>query len=298
MLANDASRAAPQTHHGADGDGDTRAAEIDQVLEVLRATSDGDALSQRDLKLSEHVVNFGRAALTDGARARWDEVVRSVRSGRYVKPWLHGVEHLAKDHAGYVSWRGKVVEHYSFQDPQGEKVAAETLGACCRFLEAQGRPVTSGEVMKAYGEARHGQGLEARRWVVIWLTRRDDAKCEVVEVEMEAESDAHGAIQFSVDNRTEWWRATRDQIRHFKVVTREDFDSVLEQLHQSCDWAMRSLRWQEYSDGRHARDMADEVRGRIERETLPVAADLMRRYFAGEGAGVEAVFDARPRERG
>lgn len=275
---------------------DPRQVEVDQVLTVIHKTNDGDDLSPRDLKLSELVVNYGRAALTEAARARWDQVVREVEGGQYVKPWLHAVEHLTKDHDGYVSWRGRIVEHYSFQDEEREAAASRRLGECCRFLEAQKRPVTSAEVMKAYDEARHGQGLPVRRWCVYWATTAERVFVQVAEIGFEVATDCRGAMEWSRTNRSEEWGLPITSVRSFKVVTREDFASVLEQLQQACSWAMRNVRWSTYSDGRHAGEMTDAVRRSIAEVDLPGEEELMQAYFAGEGVPDLAVCD-RPRER-
>lgn len=261
----------------------SRHAEIEQVLEVLRGTDDGDLLAPRDLKLSEHVANYGRSALTEAARARWDQVVDMVHRGQYVKPWLHGVENLTKDHAGYVLWRGKAIEHYAFADQERERSAAQVLGACCRFLEARGRAVSSAEIFKAYDEARHGEGFGVRRWAVHWLTGPHQARIAVVELEFEYHDEACRAMASSAENRKREWGASGDALRSFKVVTQEDFDSACEQLQQACDWAMRSLAWQQYSNGRHRSEFLQALQGAIRREELPSAADLVQRYFAGEG---------------
>lgn len=262
----------------------SRDEEIEEVLAVLRATGDGVLLSPRDLKLSEHVVNHGRAALTDAARARWDEVVVLVDQGQYTKPWLHDIEHLTKDHQGFVKWRGQVVEHYSFRDAEKEKAAAQMLGACCRFLEARGRSVPGRELCKAYDEARHGEGLGVRRWALHWATLPQRAEVAVVELEFEYHDEAVSAMAFSAENRQAEWLVAEGNVRSFKVVTREDFDSAVDQLRQSCDWAMRSQNWREYSNGRHAADLLQALHRAIPRHELPKEAELMRSYFAGEGA--------------
>jgi hypothetical protein len=285
----------------------SRDAEIEQVLAVIKATHDGEQLSPRDLKLTEHVVNHGRAALTDAARARLDEVVAMVERGQYVQPWLHDIEHLTKDHQGYVKWRGHVVEHYSFRDADQEKAAAQMLGACCRFLEERGREVPGRGIFKAYDEARHGEGLGVRRWALHWATLPDRAEVAVSELEFESQDQAVVAMALSAADRQEDWRIGEGNVRSFKVVTQEDFDSAVEQLTQACGWAMHAVNWREYSNGRHASKFLDALHQAIPRQDLPKEADLMRRYFAGEGVEPAAhreaasAADARtaaPRERG
>ncbi len=63
-------------------------------------------------------------------------------------PWLHGQEGLQKDGRGYVYWRGREVEHYSFwrEEPDREREAAERLADICRTLEKLGITVHGGTV--------------------------------------------------------------------------------------------------------------------------------------------------------
>lgn len=50
-------------------------------------------------------------------------------------------EHMTKDGQGYVYWKGAVVEHFSYEDPEKERAAAEAMAKRCRHLEAIGVPV-------------------------------------------------------------------------------------------------------------------------------------------------------------
>lgn len=43
---------------------------------------------------------------------------------------------------GFVAWRGRCVEHFSFRDPAEEQDAARDLANHCEMLEAKGFPVT------------------------------------------------------------------------------------------------------------------------------------------------------------
>jgi hypothetical protein len=112
---------------------------IEPALEILRATRDGDDLAPEHLVLLQGAVN---GHLNDKGQAVFQELVANVRS-RYVKPWLHGVENLTIDHSGYVSWRGKHVEHFdpgwAYSDEA--KQQAEELAERCRQLEEEGKPV-------------------------------------------------------------------------------------------------------------------------------------------------------------
>lgn len=54
---------------------------------------------------------------------------------------FHGIENLTRDSQGYVAWKGKVIEHYSFHDKEKERMAAEALSERCRAAESKGFPI-------------------------------------------------------------------------------------------------------------------------------------------------------------
>ena len=115
----------------------------DQAITILRATHDGEDLEPRHLKLVEMAVN---GLLNDTGKAAFAKLLNSVTQGRYVKPWFHGIEHLTRDHAGYVRWKGVEIEHY---DPpwcysEAAKEQAEEVARRCRLLEEHGVQPTSG----------------------------------------------------------------------------------------------------------------------------------------------------------
>lgn len=116
---------------------------IEQASEIIRRTNDGDQLAPQDLYLVECAVN-GR--LNDCGMATFADLYANVtKPGGYTRPWFHGIEHLTKDHAGYVYWKGRRVEHYSFYGKDAherEKEAAHRLARACLDCEARGLPVT------------------------------------------------------------------------------------------------------------------------------------------------------------
>lgn len=113
---------------------------IDQVIEVLGATEDGNRLAPKHLYLCQLVANAGAHAIDESVEVAFAELYASVKSGQYdaANVWFHGIEHLTKDHAGYVFWRGIRVEHYSFNAADEEAQAARALAQRCLALEANG----------------------------------------------------------------------------------------------------------------------------------------------------------------
>jgi hypothetical protein len=123
----------------------------DMAIEILRRTHDGDDLDPRDLKLVEHAVN---SFLSEAGEVAFSELhERANRDGGYVKPWLRGIEHLTRDHEGYVFWKGEVVEHFSFRDAAKEQQAPESLAADCCRLETSGVTPTSANLMRFWKTA-------------------------------------------------------------------------------------------------------------------------------------------------
>jgi hypothetical protein len=117
---------------------------IDRAIAILRHTRDGNDLSPSDLGLVELMVNASAFGVSEEAEAVFESLYQRVIDGRYdaSSQYLHGVEHLTRDHQGYILWRGRRIEHYSYRNRDDERIAAEKLGARCRSLEARDIPVT------------------------------------------------------------------------------------------------------------------------------------------------------------
>jgi hypothetical protein len=113
---------------------------VDKAIAILQATKDGDQLLGWHLSLVQSAVNGN---LNEKGIETFDKIYQSVISGEYLVQyhWLHGIEHLTKDGQGYVYWKGKHVEHYSYSDEEKEANAAHKLAERCRKLEAINFPV-------------------------------------------------------------------------------------------------------------------------------------------------------------
>jgi hypothetical protein len=81
----------------------------EKSIEILQRTRDGNDLAPVHLKLVEIAVNDG---LSEQGEVAFEELYQSVSSG-YKKPWHCGVEHVTKDHEGYIYWRDTRLEHFS-----------------------------------------------------------------------------------------------------------------------------------------------------------------------------------------
>lgn len=108
----------------------------DKACEIIRRTNDGDDLAPEHLYLVQEMVN---GHLNEQGEIAFEELYQSVLRG-YKKPWFHGIEHLTRDHEGYIYWKGKVVEHYDspWAGTAEGREAANRLAARCRHLESIG----------------------------------------------------------------------------------------------------------------------------------------------------------------
>lgn len=123
----------------------------DMCIFILQQTEDGDELAPHELKLVEIAAN---GDLSEVGEVALYELYSRIQSGTYSKPWHFGVEGITKDHEGYIYWRNKRIEHYSFCDSERERLATQELGRLCKMLEDQGLEVTWRNLSKAYDEKR------------------------------------------------------------------------------------------------------------------------------------------------
>lgn len=118
---------------------------IDKALAILQRSNDGNDLSRRDLRILELGVN---GQLNQHGEEALEEVYQAVVAGTYRPQWFHDIEHMLQDHEGYVTWKGRKVEHYSYDDVDAERAAALDLAQICRSLEERCLPVTSSTVSR------------------------------------------------------------------------------------------------------------------------------------------------------
>ena len=124
----------------------------DLACEILKKTDDGDDLAPRDLKLVEMAVN---GFLNESAYQAFKELHQKALNG-YTPPWFHDIEHMTRDHVGYVYWKGHKVEHYDSPwaySSEGKK-SAEELARHCRILEAEGQEVNVNTAIMRWPEGK------------------------------------------------------------------------------------------------------------------------------------------------
>jgi len=119
----------------------------DKACAILKKTNDGDLLDPSDLKLTEYAVN---GHLNESGREVFEKLYqRVVVDGTYVKPYLHDIEHMTRDHEGYIYYKGIHVEHYDRDYVYSEAAKHELteLKRRCEFLERKGVEVSCGSVV-------------------------------------------------------------------------------------------------------------------------------------------------------
>ena len=114
------------------------------AIEILQETNDGNDLGPQDLYFLQSAVN---GLLTDAGIEEFRKLHKIVKAGEYKMPWFHGVENLTIRESGYVYWRDKCVEHYSFPYSEDSRVAAIDLGKRCEHLEKKGTEISISTVI-------------------------------------------------------------------------------------------------------------------------------------------------------
>ena len=109
----------------------------EMACEILQQTNDGDQLAPEHLKLVELAVN---GLLNEIGDHDFMELYKAVTDGRYKMPWLHGVEHMTRDHEGYIYWKGQHIDHWSGDLPHSQKGSelAVELARRCQVIESRG----------------------------------------------------------------------------------------------------------------------------------------------------------------
>lgn len=122
----------------------------DNAIEILQLTYDGDDLDPAHLKLLEHAVN---GHLNQTGRALFQELLLQARAG-YTTPWFHGVEHITRNHEGYVLWKGVAVEHFNSAYACSSEAEAyvKELARRCAILEQQGTAPDTTHVVWRWNE--------------------------------------------------------------------------------------------------------------------------------------------------
>lgn len=274
----------------------------DDAIDVLRGTRDGDDLSPFDLSLLQAVVNANSLDdLRESARQRWQAVVVAVRAGTYTPPWFHGIEHLTKDHEGYVMWRGKTVEHYSFSADRrdDEKAAAAYLAASCLRLERDGITPRTNSLFALWDRMRLGTEMGSTpRYIAVWNSSASSIDLRIKPLISEtdealAQEIEQAAAELGVDN-------TGKKIQRV-LLTQEDFDDVSKSITSTTDYCKR-MAWshgesiiQGQGLGAEPQASLDVLASMISRADLPSKARVDSVYLGMAPQGATEALHERAR---
>lgn len=113
---------------------------INEAIEILRATHDGEDLDPSDLALLQSAVNHN---LTEEGVRIFNALHQQAISSTYQKPWLFNIEHLTINHTGNVRWRDHIVEHYTFHnDDSVARLRVEAIELARRCAPLEQRQIT------------------------------------------------------------------------------------------------------------------------------------------------------------
>lgn len=115
-------------------------------IDILKRTNDGNDLEPSDLNLIQSCINGG---LTEEGEIYFQKLYNSVLSLKYQKPFLCGIENITRDHEGYIYWKEKQIEHFTFSIMSYERVKNECLELKrrCEILEYLGQVINTGSVI-------------------------------------------------------------------------------------------------------------------------------------------------------
>jgi len=119
----------------------------DMVIFILQNTNDGDDLGNGQLRLVEGGANN---ALSEKGNEALKDLFEEVKGGNFQKPFFHGIQNMTQDQEGFIYWKGKQVEHYSFSDWEEEEFSARELAEVIKDLEKINVKVTSGNVLEHF----------------------------------------------------------------------------------------------------------------------------------------------------
>lgn len=246
----------------------TAPSHINQAMDLLRLSNDGEDLPPEDISLIQQVVNSGLDALTKEGQEYWNNLHQSMVDGTYIRPWLHNQENLLKDHEGYVTWKGIKIEHYSFRDWEKEATSAKELASICREIENRGQKVSWESCSKMYQETYFGEGMTTPRFHVFWHFDKDDASLKVVPETSTSVVQSKQNYKTLSEKLHSKWQCEVSSIRHVQVNCKEDLSTCFNSLREDSQWA-KSVLYKTHVD-----DLIEQLYKQIDGTTLTDATTL------------------------
>lgn len=118
---------------------------FDQSIEILQATNDGNKLAPRHLYLLQEGINGNLSEEGVEALLQLHKEVCIDKTYDPLKVYYFGVEHMTRDHTGYIYFKGHHIDHFSYGRGRGEEEKAALVRAqkICLLLEKKGHPIDS-----------------------------------------------------------------------------------------------------------------------------------------------------------
>lgn len=259
---------------------------MEECIEILSLSNDGDALDPRDLRLVEEVVNSGKDALTQKGQERWNSLLRDLRGGGYRRPWLYGIEHLTQDHQGYVYWKGVSVEHYSHRDAEAGRRDASKLSEVCQFIERTGKAVSSSEIMRVCDQLFWGTGPGLTYEKVIVFHAVDMGGARISVQTYRSAKEVKDLIHANLRSLSEQWGVTLNAVCYTRVALEDHWQLLQNNLMSSWKWAESVLRISQYDVGPSCLTRLDSM---VAIENARTRVALPKRIEI-RAAGFEAIF--------
>lgn len=219
---------------------------MDDCIEILKLSRDGEALASQDLSLVEAVVNGGKDRLTELGQQRWEALLRQLRGGQYQRPWLYGIEHLTQDVQGYVYWKSVQIEHYSHRDPDAGRRDATQLAEICSYLERQKIPVSASGVSKVYDQLFWGvgPGLDYEKVIAFYALDRQGARISFMSYQTDEE--VKDLIRDNLRGLAVEWGSNLNSVSHTRIAEQDHWQMLSKNLQGSWNWAVDVLHIDPY----------------------------------------------------
>lgn len=214
---------------------------LSQAMDIINATNDGEDLDPADLRLTQDVVNGFE--LSERGEAYWASLHAAAVGGSYVKRSFCGIPGLTQDAEGYVSWKGAVVEHYSFAPERKDEMvrSARILAAVCLTLEQRGTAVSWPNISSVLDEIAVGQGRAIPRYAVHYTVSAFSPNIRISALTADTAQELAEERRVLGEAAMAAFGADVNSLRSVMVVTGEDLESLKESIVGDLAWRERAF---------------------------------------------------------
>jgi len=115
----------------------------DKTIHILQWTKDGSELAPSDLALTELAVN---GLLSKEGYASFEQLHQAVcvtRTYSRTNKLLFGIKYVTQHPNGWIEWRGRCIDRFSYGDPGKQRTNVAHLAMVCSRLEEAGYEVNT-----------------------------------------------------------------------------------------------------------------------------------------------------------